>query len=129
MIILRSILAVLAGLVFVVAASTLTDLALENSVFPELNTPKVPPPLLALALAYRTLYGAIGGWITAKLAPRHPVRHAVILGVIGTIAGTAGAVVMWSFGQHWYPVALAVLAIPQSWLGAKLAIRAGRAPA
>jgi hypothetical protein len=28
---------------------------------------------------------------------------------------------MWSYGNHWYPIALAVLAVPQTLAGARLA--------
>ena len=123
MAILRSILAVLAGVVFVVAASTGTDVALEKSVLPQMNSPNAPPELLGLALAYRTLFGVAGGWIAARLAPSRPMTHAVVLGAIGTLAALAGLIAMWGFGQHWYPIALVVLALPESWLGGRLAAR------
>jgi hypothetical protein len=40
----------------------------------------------------------------------------------GTVLGTVGAAITRSKGlsPHWYSVALAVLAIPQSWIGGKL---------
>ena len=123
MAILRSILAVLAGVVFVVAASTGTDVALEKTVLPQMSSPTAAPELLALALAYRTAFGVAGGWITARLAPSRPVTHAIVLGGIGTLAALAGAIVAWGFGQHWYPIALVVLALPQCWLGGRLAAR------
>jgi hypothetical protein len=121
--VLRSILAVLAGVVFVVAASIGTDLALEHSILPAMSTAQASPALLALALAYRTLYGVIGGWIAAKLAPNRPMTHAIVLGAIGTAAALAGVIAEWKAGNQWYPIALVVLALPQSWLGAKLAAR------
>jgi len=129
MAILRSVLAVLAGVVFVVAASTGTDIALEQTVLPQMNSPNAPPQLLALALAYRTLFGVVGGWIAARLAPSRPMTHALVLGAIGTLAALAGVIVAWSFGQHWYPIALVVLALPQSWLGGRLATRRDAASA
>jgi hypothetical protein len=121
MAILRSILAVLAGMVFIVGASIGTDLALEHTVLPALNSAHAPAPLLALALAYRTLYGVGGAWITAKLAPSRPMTHALILGAIGMAASIAGVIAEWSAGNQWYPIALVVFCLPQSWLGAKLA--------
>jgi hypothetical protein len=121
--VLRSILAVLAGMVFIVAVSTGTDLVLCKTIMPEMASTHAPAQDLALALAYRTLYGVIGGWITARLAPGRPITHAVVLGVIGTIASIAGLVVEWSAGQQWYPIALVVLSLPECWLGGKLAAR------
>ena len=112
-----------AGVVFVVVSSTGTDLVLENTILPAMKGPQVSPPLLGLALAYRTLYGVAAGWITAKLAPGRPMTHALVLGAIGTLVAVAGVIATWSLGQHWYPIALAVLAAPQTWLGARLAGR------
>lgn len=125
MAILRSILAVVAGMAFIVAASIGTDLALEHTVLPAMNTAQASPPLLALALAYRTLFGVIGGWIAARLAPSRPMTHALVLGAIGTLAAAAGVVAEWNLGNHWYPIALVVLSLPETWLGASLAARRG----
>jgi hypothetical protein len=120
---LRSILAVVAGVVFVVAASTGMDQLLCHTILPEMNSANAPPADLALALTYRTLFGVAGGWITARLAPSRPVTHAIVLGGIGTLAALAGVIVAWGFGQQWYPIALVVLALPQSWLGGQIAAR------
>ncbi|WP_394762729.1 hypothetical protein [Phenylobacterium sp.] len=123
MAVLRSLLAVVAGMVFIVAASTGTDLVLSKTLAPEMASTHAPAADLALALAYRTIFGVIGGWITAKLAPSRPVAHAVVLGVIGALAALAGLVVMWGAGQPWYPIGLVVLALPECWLGGRLAAR------
>jgi hypothetical protein len=50
------------------------------------------------------------------------MRHAIILGVVGTILGLVGVVVSWGkgLGPTWYPIAIAVLAIPQCWAGGKI---------
>jgi hypothetical protein len=54
------------------------------------------------------------------------MQHAMALGAIGLVASIVGAAVTWNkgpeFGAHWYPVALIVLSLPQSWAGAKLRI-------
>jgi hypothetical protein len=116
--VLRSILAVVAGFIAVVVLSTGTDLALESSgLFPppaqQLNRPEV----LAIALLYRCVFTIIGGWIAARLAPSRPMRHALILGAIGTAAAIAGCLIMWKLGQQWYAIALVLTAIPCTWLG------------
>jgi hypothetical protein len=48
------------------------------------------------------------------------VGHALVLGVVGLALSTAGAVAMWNFGPHWYPIALALTALPCAWLGGVL---------
>lgn len=128
MAILRSIAAVLAGIFTVVALSVGTDLALQNSVLPAMNSAQAAPPLLALALSYRTLFGVLGGYVTARLAPSRPMTHATVLGGLGTLAAVGGVVAMWQWGNHWYSIALAVLALPQTLLGALLAMRKGATP-
>ena len=49
------------------------------------------------------------------------MKHAVILGIFGTISGIGGVIVGWDLSAHWYPISLAVLALPSTWLGGKLA--------
>jgi hypothetical protein len=122
----RSLGAVLAGAVAGIAVTLATDALLHaTGVFPPSSQSTSGPPmgdaLLLLATAYRTAYGVAGSYLTARLAPDRPMLHSLILGAIGTILGIVGVVVTWGqpavVGHEWYPIALAVLAIPQSWLG------------
>jgi hypothetical protein len=46
--------------------------------------------------------------------------HALIPGYLGVAANVAGAIVMWSYGNHWYPFTLTALALPGAWVGGKL---------
>lgn len=68
----KSIAAVLAGFVSVFVLSVLTDMALERTgIFPPQSEPKLYVWwMLLVALVYRTFYGAVGGYITASIAPR-----------------------------------------------------------
>jgi hypothetical protein len=121
----RSVWAIFAGFVFVVALTLLTDAWLhKRGVFPPLGeyTPDQP---LVLATAYRVIFGILGSYLTARLAPYHPMKHALIGGGIGMALGIVGAIATWNrnLGPHWYPVALVVLALPQSWLGGKWYLR------
>jgi len=124
MVIVRGIGAVLAGMMAIVLLSTATDYVLGHAILAASEMGS--PPLLAVALVYRALFGVIGGYVTSRLAPVRPTLHAAILGVIGTLVATAGVVVMWSVGNHWYPIALAVLSLPETLAGAWIA---GRRPA
>ncbi|MEJ0054927.1 MAG: hypothetical protein WDN75_04340 [Bacteroidota bacterium] len=69
---------------------------------------------------YRSLFGITGGYLTASLSLANPVKHAIILGIIGTVVSIIGVVVMWNASENWYPIALAATALPTTWLGAKL---------
>ena len=123
---LRSIGAVLAGMVVGIAITLGTDQLLHIAgVFPPWGQSMVGyDGALLLATAYRVVYAILGSYITARLAPNRPMLHALIGGVIGVIASTVGAVVTWNggpaFGPHWYPIALIVTALPCAWVGGKL---------
>ena len=120
----RSLVALLAGMFAGILLSLGTDYVLHAiGLFPALGQP-VSSPLLLLATVYRTVYGVLGAYIAARLAPNQPMMHALVLGMLGFVVSIIGAVVTWNmgpaYGPHWYPVALVVLAIPTAWLGGKL---------
>jgi hypothetical protein len=121
---LRSAGAVFVGLLAVVILSLATDAVLHaTGVFPHWGKP-MPDWLFLLAMAYRVLYGVVGGYLAALLAPHRPIAHALALGLVGLVISVTGAAVTWNkgpeFGPHWYPVALVVLAVPNAWLGGVL---------
>ena len=132
---LRSIGAVLAGMVVGIAITLGTDQLLHIAgVFPPWGQSMVGyDGALLLATAYRVVYEIVGSYITARLAPNRPMLHALIGGVIGVIASTVGAVTTWNggpaFGPHWYPIALIVTALPCAWVGGKLRVMQLRHPA
>jgi len=114
----------LAGFVAVVVLSLGTDWALHAAgVFPALGQ-KMSDALFVLATVYRTLYGVVGSYVTARLAPDRPMGHALVGGLIGVAMSTLGAVVTWNkdLGPRWYPLALIVTAMPTAWLGGKLRV-------
>ena len=120
----RSIGAVVAGIVVGIILSLGTDVVLHAmGVFPPWGQPVSDGPLV-LATAYRFVYGIVGSYLTARLAPYGPMLHAMIGGGLGFVAGIAGAVGTWNrgpaFGPHWYPVALILIALPCAWLGGRI---------
>ena len=122
----RSFVAVLVGFLAVVTLSLGTDVIMHVArVFPRWGHP-MPDALFVLATAYRVIYTVAGGYITARLAPSQPMKHAIVLGVIGFAAAVAGAVATWNqlpaLGPRWYPIALIVTSLPSTWLGGGLAI-------
>lgn len=121
----KSIQAVVAGFVAVVFLSTATDALLESlGIFPPISAQGLFVPwMLAFALLYRMLYTILGGYITAWLAPVNPMRHVWVLAIIGQIGGISGVIAGWNLSAHWYPIAIAVTAIPCVWLGGWLRTR------
>jgi hypothetical protein len=118
----RSIWAVVAGVLFIIAVTTLVDIALHAAgVFPPMGQP-MDDTLALLATSYRIVIGVAGAWLTARLAPGKPMKHAMILGSVGVVLGLSGVVATWNLGlgPRWYAIALVVLAMPQSWLGGRI---------
>ena len=117
----QSLWAVVAGILFVIIVTTLVDIVLHAArVFPPLGNP-IDDQMSLIATSYRVVIGIAAGYLTARLAPVNPMRHAIILGIIGAVLGSLGVVASWGskLGPAWYPIALSVLAIPQSWIGGK----------
>jgi putative membrane protein (TIGR04086 family) len=124
---LRSILAVLAG----IAVLTVTSFAIEAAADPLLLKmfPQALPNLAAIGynlpaslftIGYTMLCVAAGGYVTARLARRAGVLHAVVMGVI-QVALTVWA--MEAFAdkaplRNW--VLTMVLTVPATWSGGML---------
>ncbi len=122
---IKSIGAVLAGFITVFALSVVTDTILEKlGVFPPQNDPGSSLPwMLMLALIYRSIYAIVGFYVAATLAPSRPMRHAIILGIIGLVFAILGMIANWdksTASTAWYPISLVILTLPCAWLGGKL---------
>ena len=120
----RSIGAVIAGIVVGIALSLVTDLLMHRlGYLPPFGQPASSGEL-AVAAAYRTVYGVIAAYVCARLAPGRPLLHAMVLGALGFVVSVLGMAVTWNhtdvYGPHWYPVTLVILALPTAWLGGKI---------
>lgn len=118
----KSLWAVVADVLAIIIVTTLVDIALHAArVFPPTDQP-LSDGLAALATLYRIVISIGGAWLTARLAPSKPMKHVMILGIAGLVLGLVGVVATWNLGlgPRWYPIALAVLAIPQCWAGGKI---------
>jgi hypothetical protein len=111
------------GFLTVVILSLGTDQVLHVlNVYPPWGQPMHHPALNLLALSYRIIYTIMGGYFTARLAPHSPMRHVWILGFIGLFFGTMGviATLPMNLGPAWYPIAIALTALPCTWAGGAL---------
>jgi hypothetical protein len=120
----RGALALLAGFATVVVLSIGTDMILHGTgLFPAPGQ-GMSGALFFAALTYRTIYGVIGSYIVARMAPYRPMAHALASGAVGFVLSIVGAVATWDqgpeFGPKWYPLSLIVTALPGAWAGAKL---------
>ncbi|HEY5759074.1 MAG TPA: hypothetical protein VIU34_24780 [Steroidobacter sp.] len=121
----RSVGAVLAGLLVNAFLASATDMLLVAiGVFPPLrefgNPAAYSDSLLLLALIYRTLFGVLGCYVTARLATSRPMAHSLVLGGVGVLIGALGAIATWETWTHWYSLAIIAVTLPSAWLGARI---------
>jgi hypothetical protein len=124
----RSAGAVFLGFVAVVVLSLGTDQIFHMlQVYPPWGEPMRDAGLNLLALSYRIVYTVVGGYITARLAPRNPMHHVWVLAGIGLVMGTLGVIATsgMDLGPRWYPIAIALTAVPCTWLGGVLHRKGG----
>lgn len=118
----KSIGAVLAGIAANFLAVPVDAVLHATGVFPPVGQ-DTPDGLLALAFSYRLAAAVLGGWTTARLAPSSPMKHAWVLGGLGVLLSSLGAVGAWNYGHHWYPLSLIAICLPATWAGARLSLR------
>jgi len=119
---LQSVGALSAGFVVNVVLTLATDAALRAiAVLPAIGVPMNDTQSL-IAAAYRNLFAIFTSYLVARLAPHHPLAHALLGGAIGFALCIVGAFVTWNqdLGPHWYSVVLLVLAMPTAWAGGKI---------
>lgn len=121
--ILKGIGAILAGMIFIVVTHTVTDFVLESlGIFTPPEQGLHTTWMVVTATIYRSIFSIGGGYVTAVFAPEPHMRYVLILGLIGLVISSLAAVatIPMKLGPAWYPIALAVLALPCVWLGGKL---------
>lgn len=126
--ILKSIGAVIAGLVVIFVLSLVTDAILGAVGVLQAGAPlpmRGAELLITVILLYRLIYSVIGCYVAARLAPNQPMQHALALGVLGLLISTGGAIMtaQQSMGPAWYAWGLVVFALPCAWLGGRLFVK------
>ena len=121
---MRSVSAILAGLMVVIVLSVCTDALLHaTGIYPPWFQP-MGDGLWVLATAYRIVYSVLGAYVAVRLAPGRPMLHAVVFGVVGVVLGAIGAASNWNggpeYGPKWFSLGLIAIALPCSWAGAAL---------
>jgi hypothetical protein len=125
MITLKRIGAVFAGFFLIALLGFITDTLLQQfGVLPIPTEQKFEPRHSLLALSYHLLFVLLGGFVTARLAPDHPIAHAITLGILGILFSALGliAILLQDLAPAWYGWALILFSVPLTWLGGGLAL-------
>ena len=96
---LKSIRAVLAGLVLVVVASVATGLLLITTGLMKQPFHRNNASAVSFVVFYRCLYGIMVSYLMANLAPDRSMNHAITGGIIGFFIAALGAIVCWTCHQ------------------------------
>jgi len=103
---IRSIVAVLTGFFLIPVLNLATNAALGRMLpewYPAAGRVEFVPALL-LSCAYVALFGILGCWVTARLAPSRPMLHALILGALGLAVSIPTAMMAWNDTPVWFNV-------------------------
>jgi hypothetical protein len=132
---MRSVGAILFGFVYIFLLSVGADLLLRQ-LMPgayDATGAVTDPPVLLLIMAYVAVFAISGCYLTARLAPHHPLRHAMILGLLGLVFSVAGTIAAWDKAPVWFNLLSLLLVLPYAWIGGRWREvemqRGGRAPA
>jgi hypothetical protein len=121
----RSLFAIASGFAVVAGLSIATDFALIMAL-PSLHDDRGltdSVTVLLLTIAYVALYIAGGGYLAARLAPAHAVRHAIAVGACGVLFLAAGSATRWDQAPLWYHVGVIAMALPCAWIGGRWCVR------
>ncbi|HEX5872872.1 MAG TPA: hypothetical protein VFY65_20715, partial [Longimicrobium sp.] len=103
----RSILAIVAGFVLAGALNVGTNTVLSR-VAPEMvpppGTPNTNTTALLVICAYVALYGILGCYVTARLAPSRPLLHALIVGALALAMSIPATIAVWNDTPVWFNV-------------------------
>lgn len=127
----RSVLVIVGGFLLI-GALAFGGSAVAMSAFPHLFDGATGATrdtrMLAALIAWVFVAATFGCWLTARLAPNRPMRHAMILGVAGLAFNVVGTIVNWETAPAWSHVVSLLLVLPAAWLGGWLATRPRATP-
>ena len=113
------------GFALIACLAFVTDTVLQRvGILPVTGAKRFESGHSLLALTYHLAYTVLGGYLAARLAPRHPMAHALALGALGVAFSIAGliAITTGDLAPAWYGWALIVFSLPVTWIGGKLFI-------
>ena len=116
----RSILAVVAGFVLTAALNLGTNAILASlGVIPS-DGATTDTGTLILICAYVAVYGILGCYVAARLAPWRPMAHALVLGAVALATSIPIAIQQWDTAPAWFNLYNLLAVMPYAWLGGRI---------
>lgn len=119
---LRSVIAIVVGFIIIAVLAIGADFALRSAM-PDVFSPTgrvENTGVLLLMLGYVFVFAVAGCYLTARLAPQNPLKHALVLGVFGLVFNILGTIAMWETAPAWFHIVALILVMPAAWLGGRL---------
>ncbi|HYR07951.1 MAG TPA: hypothetical protein VEQ60_09290 [Longimicrobium sp.] len=116
----RSILAIVVGFVLTGALNFGTNTVLSRvapDMVPPSGTPNTNTAALLVICAYVALFGILGCYVTARLAPSRPLLHALIMGGIALAMSIPVTMSVWNDTPVWFNVYNLLAVMPYAWIG------------
>lgn len=122
--IFKSIGAVLAGFVLGAVLSVGADFLMDKmGIMSMENFKQTPFLIICVIIVYRFIFNIIGSYLAARLAPNKPMKHVIIIGIIGTVLSLLGSFAMWDKAIPFYNVAIILISLPSAWFGGQLFLK------
>ena len=122
--ILKSIVAILPGFFLGAILSITTDFLMEKTGMMSMKHFKQSSlTIILIVIAYRIIFNVIGCYVTAYLAPNKPMKHVIIIGIIGTVLSIVGSLAMWEHAMPFYNITIIFMSLPSAWLGGQLFLK------
>ena len=120
---LKSVIAIIVCFMVGALLCIITDILLDKIGYMKAESFKENSPwVILVVIIYRFIYNVIGCYVAAAMAPARPMRHAMIIGVIGLVLGTLGSIVMWDKAVAWYNISIILISVPCAYIGGQLYI-------
>lgn len=119
---LRSIGSVVAGFLFIAIGVNAANVPLRRMMPEAFDANGGTHDTAALLVSFVTVavFAVAGSYLTARLAPNRPMRHALILAACGLVFNVVSAAMMWGYWPAWYTLISLALVMPYGWLGGRL---------
>jgi hypothetical protein len=116
----RSILAIVVGFVLTGALNVGTNTVLSRvapDMVPPPGTPNTNTAALLVICAYVALFGILGCYVTARLAPSRPLLHALIMGGLALAMSIPVTLSVWNDAPAWFNVYNLLAVMPYAYIG------------